>query len=94
MMKAAFFRTLLSLGPIGLMVALGSGSSALAQAPGGGSSIKDPGDITSDGTPRDVSALRPTAAPAPHGAAPSAGPARRGSMVTLVEPLWVDLTDA
>jgi hypothetical protein len=95
MIKAAFFRTLLSFGPIGLMVvALGSGSSALAQAPGGGSSVKDPGDITSDGTPRDVSAPKPAAAPPPQVAAPAADFARRGSMVTLVEPLWVDLTDA
>lgn len=80
--------------PVGLsIVVLGGGGSALAQAPGGGSSHQNPADMTSDGTPRDVSPVPPPRSPA--AAATPAPPARRAaSMIAMLEPLWVDLTPA
>jgi hypothetical protein len=73
------------------LVAVAGTGSALAQAPGGGSSVQNPADITSDGTPRDVSPPAPPVGPA----AARSGPAtERGSLVSMLEPLWVDLTAA
>ncbi len=83
--------------PVGLaVVVLGSAGGALAQAPGGGSSVQNPADITSDGTPRDVSPPAPAAQSSGRTAAPVADPSppRRASMVAMLEPLWVDLTRA
>lgn len=80
--------------PVGLsVVVLGGTGSALAQAPGGGSSLQNPADMTSDGTPRDVSRPPPAQSPAA-GAAIPAPPPRRASMAAMLEPLWVDLSPA
>jgi hypothetical protein len=68
------------------------GGAALAQAPGGGSSIQDPDDIVSDGTPLDVSPPpSPQAAPI---VARTTPPPQRASLSAILEPLWVDLTQA
>ena len=74
------------------LLALGGTGGALAQAPGAGSSVQNPSDITSDGTPRDVSpaAVQP---PAPITARTAPAP-ERDSLVALIQPLWVDLTPA
>jgi len=82
--------------PIGLtVVVLGSSGNVLAQAPGGGSSVQNPADIISEGTPRDVSPPAPAAAPPPPPVTRSSPPQpARSSMVAMLEPLWVDLTDA
>jgi hypothetical protein len=90
-------RLLWALGPFCLAaLALASAGGARAQAPGGGSSLDDPSQITSTGTPRDVSPA-PLRAPSPQ-PAPSTTratpPPERASLVAMLEPLWVDLTDA
>jgi hypothetical protein len=78
------------------VVVLGGVGNAVAQAPGGGSSVRNPADITSEGTPRDVSQPAPRAQPPAPAVPPAVGPTtqRRGSMVPMLEPLWVDLTQA
>jgi hypothetical protein len=73
-------------------LAMAGSGGALAQAPGGGSSLTDPSQITSTGTPRDVSPT-PEQAPAPI-IARTEPPPERASLVAMLEPLWVDLTDA
>ncbi len=85
-------RSLRALTPICLAAAtlLGAGSAG-AQAPGGGSSIDDPSQITSTGTPRS---LGPEASPEPAPIlAATAAAAERPSLVAMLEPLWVDLTE-
>ena len=85
-------RSLRAVTPICLATAaLLAAGTANAQAPGAGSSIDDPSQITSTGTPRNVGpeATReraPVFAPA----APAAG---RPSLAAMLEPLWVDLTE-
>jgi hypothetical protein len=71
--------------------ALLAAGAAGAQAPGGGSSIDDPSQITSTGTPRNV-APETRREPAPVFAAADA-PSERPSLVAMLEPLWVDLTE-
>ena len=74
------------------IAAAGAAGSVLAQAPGGGSSVQNPADLSSTGTPRDVSP------PVPQPPAPvtsrTVPPPQRPSLVALLEPLWVDLTPA
>jgi hypothetical protein len=85
-------RPLRALPPICLAAAsLLAAGTAGAQAPGGGSSIEDPSQLTSTGTPRNVA---PESAREP---APAASPAEpvpeRASLVAMLEPLWIDLTE-
>ena len=72
------------------LAAAGGAGNALAQAPGGGSSVQNPADQTSDGTPRDVSPPSQRA-PAPITSRTIPPPQRR-SLAPMLEPLWVDLT--
>jgi hypothetical protein len=88
-MMARLLRAL-SPGWLAVLALAGSGG-ALAQAPGGDSSLDDPSQITSTGTPRDVSPLPPQD-PAPIVARTEPAP-ERASLVAMLEPLWVDLTD-
>ena len=86
-------RSLRALAPLCLAAfAVAGAGSARAQAPGGGSSLDDPSQITSTGTPRNVSP-EPAQAPAPTTARTSAPP-ERPSLVAMLEPLWVDLSPA
>ena len=89
-------RSVRALTPICLAAAtLLAAGTAGAQAPGGGSSIDDPSQITSTGTPRNVGP-EPSADPAPAPAAAIAAAeaaAERPSLVAMLEPLWVDLTE-
>lgn len=82
--------------PIGLAALALGADRAAAQAPGGGSSVQNPAELTSTGTPRDVSppTAQPPATqpPAPIVALTSPAP-ERASLAVLIEPLWVDLTD-
>ena len=82
-------RALLPFWLAGLALAVAAG--ARAQAPGGGSSVDDPSQITTTGTPRNVSPRAP--APVADRAAPELEP-DKPSLVALLEPLWVDLTKA
>jgi hypothetical protein len=68
------------------------GGAVQAQSPGGGSSIQGPGDIVSDGTPLDVSP--PTSQEAAPIVARTTAPPQRASLSAILEPLWVDLTQA
>jgi hypothetical protein len=83
-----------------LALAFASAGGARAQAPGGGSSLEDPSQITSTGTPRDVSpapSSAPLQAPSPAPApitTRTTPPPERPSLVAMLEPLWVDLSDA
>lgn len=75
-------------------IAVSGAGPARAQAPGGGSSLENPAEITSTGTPRDVSPPpRRAEPPAPIDARTSPAP-ERPSLVAMLEPLWVDLTSA
>jgi hypothetical protein len=89
-------RSLRALTPACLAAAaLLAAGAASAQAPGGGSSIDDPSQITSTGTPRNVAPdarREPVPAIAPAIAAVDALP-ERPSLVAMLEPLWVDLTE-
>jgi len=75
-----------------VLAALSGAGSALAQAPGAGSSVQNPADLTSDGTPRDVSPPS-RHAPAPVTSRNTPTP-QRPSLAAMLEPLWVDLTQA
>jgi hypothetical protein len=72
---------------------LGAGA-AVAQAPGGGSTVDDPSQITSTGTPRNVAPPPGREPEAAASAATGTDPTRdRPSLVAMLEPLWVDLTE-
>lgn len=65
----------------------------LAQAPGEASTVQNPADMTSTGTPVDVSPKPASQNPAPI-VARTSPPPQRASLVALLEPLWIDLTPA